>query len=84
MNTEDKALIIGIVAVGGYLLYRNYKTTIPERNDVIITPSELTPGASLITYGNTTYKFNPGDWDKLNWAQRFLYGVGISPNWLFS
>jgi len=83
MKDENLILLVGIGGIVGYFLYKNWKNKIPERADVTRTPSVLTQGATTLQYGNTTFKFNPGDWQKLNWAQRFLYEVGVSPNLIF-
>jgi len=83
MKNENLILLVGIGGIVGYFLYRKWKNAIPARADVTQTPSIFTPGATLLAYGDTLYKFYPGDWNKLNWAQRFLYGIGVSPNLIF-
>jgi len=84
--SDDTLLTVGILAVTGlvaYKLYSNWKNTIPERTDVIVADSTLTPNANILTYKDTAYKFNESDWSKLNLAQRILYSIGISPRLIF-
>lgn len=83
MKDENLILLVGIGGIVAYFLYQKWKNTIPARADVTQAPSTLSPGSTLLSYGSTTYKFQEGDWSKLNWAQRFLYGIGISPNLIF-
>jgi hypothetical protein len=83
MKDETIILIGAGAALLLYSTYTNWKNTIPERGDTNIINSKFSSGAKIIQYGNTAYKFKPDDWQKLNFAQRFLYGLGISPNLLF-
>ena len=83
MKDENLILLVGISGIVGYFLYKSWKNRIPERADVTQMPSVLTSGATTLQYGDTTFKFNPGDWQKLNLAQILLYRFGVSPNLIF-
>ena len=91
---DETLLVLGVVAVGGFFLYK-YLTKTPT------TPSQTTntfqnlgyqatTGTSLLTgkeysyvkTGNTTYRFAVGDYDKLNFAQKFLLNIGTPARWV--
>lgn len=51
-----------------------YESTLSPGSTVILAP---TPG------GTTSYMFGPGDWEKLNFAQKILLNIpGIPTNWV--
>jgi len=91
---DDKNLILlGMGAAGLIYLYPKIKaalnpTSAGKTSEIFqnlgataTTTAKDSPygEASFVTYGNTTYKFLPGDWDRLNWAQKFLLTTHIGP-----
>jgi hypothetical protein len=95
VKTSD-LIILSAMAIGGYLLYRTYKTAIgkPLTDEqgvqalssagATVYPSTTTEGATMVTAGDTTFKFLPGEFGLLNPAQKILIGVDriIPGTWL--
>lgn len=94
MKTAD-VILYGALGVLGYLVYLKYNQPTTQiqvkqalsnaglnsyQSDVISNDSENVYAVS----GNDTYKFFPGDFDKLNLAQKILIGADrvIPGTWL--
>jgi hypothetical protein len=83
MKSEEILTIAGIAA-GTYILSRVLKkpTTQSETQE-----SEATgtggESAVFVRSGDATYRFAKGEYDKLNWAQKFLLSAHILPtSWI--
>lgn len=96
MNS-DTLISLAAVGVGGYFLWKYFGSG-GSWNATTAAAALSNAGASVTTGGvyndpealfattnsNTTYKFNPGDTQQLNFAQRFLISLDkiVPGTWL--
>lgn len=88
VKTSDIALL-AVAGVAGFFVLKKLNllvspTTISQTVDKFSAmgyksyQGEAT-GAAYVRVGPTTYKFNKGDYDRLNWAQKFLLSTKLVP-----
>ena len=58
-------LIAGCIGAGGFIYYRNNKTTLNNENAVGNTSGNLINGGLFCEYDNKIYFANPNDYNKL-------------------
>jgi len=91
---DETLLTLGVLAIGGFFLYKHL-TKSPTTTGATATTFqnlgyETSTGTSLLTgkeyayikSGDTTYRFAAGDYDKLNFAQKFLLNIGAPTRWI--
>jgi len=97
MKTEGY-LYLGAAVVAGYVLYRVWKGTLgaPWTDETgqqalaaagaTVTTKSSIPGdvKSYAAVGDTSFGFLPGDYDRLNWAQKALITIDrmVPGTWL--
>lgn len=83
MELAEDLLVIGAVAFGGYLLYKQLFGSIDDTQaqnalsnaGLNVYSADDNSGDYYAASGDTTYKFQPGDASRLNGAQLFLIGL---------
>jgi len=90
MNGE-KWLLYGVAGIATYFLIKKFGNSLfplsPQQTQDKFTAMNYASAISTIpndraTFlysGDTTYRFNAGDYNKLNFAQKFLLGTHIVP-----
>lgn len=78
----NQAIALGVIGIAGFLIYKNLTKPPITQNQTQaalqnagFTDAKFVGETVQITADNTTFGFQPGDFDKLNWAQKFLIGV---------
>lgn len=77
-------LFLGLIVAGAaYIIWKKYSkpTTRAQQEAAFrnaganVLQSRLHPNSTVIQAGDTVFDFAPGDFDKLNFAQKFLIGL---------
>ena len=91
---DETLIVLGVLAVGGFFVYKYLTktptTTAATTNIFSNLGYQASTGTSQLTgkeysyvkSGDTTYRLAVGDYDRLNFAQKFLLNIGTPAKWV--